>query len=84
MTANEKIEAIDNKIKQNKSQYHLDRQTAKILTSSRNDDKYELLTTGDILSEKELLEKAICSQKIRMLFVRLRIRSTNSNCKRSV
>ena len=43
MTISKKIKTIDNKIKQNKAQYALDRQTAKILTlSSRNVDKYEM------------------------------------------
>ena len=42
MTVSEKIKAIDNKIEQNKAQYSLDRQTAKISAlSSRNISKYE-------------------------------------------
>ena len=37
MTVREKTKTIDNKIKQNKAQYNLDRQTAKIFAlSSRN------------------------------------------------
>ena len=40
MTVSEKIKTIDNKIEQNKSQYKLDRQTAKISAfTSGNLDK---------------------------------------------
>ena len=42
MSINEKIKAINNKIEQNKAQYNLDRQTAKIsILSSGNVSKYE-------------------------------------------
>ena len=45
MSISEKIRTIDNKIEQNKAQYDLDRQTAKILAlSSGNNSKCELLT----------------------------------------
>ena len=57
MSISEKIEAINNKMEQNKAQYDLDRQTAKI--SSVNVCKYEFLTGKDVLSEKDLLEKAL-------------------------
>ena len=54
-----KIEIIDNKIKQKKVWYDLDKQTAKISTpSSGNLDKYEFLTGKDVSPEKDLLEKA--------------------------
>ena len=54
----QKIKTIDNKIKQNKAQYNLDRQAAKISAlSSGNVSKYEFLTLKDILSKKELLKK---------------------------
>ena len=44
MTVSEKIKTIDNKIEQNKAQYYLNRQTAKISTlSSGNNGKYEFL-----------------------------------------
>ena len=36
MTVSEKIKTIDNKIKQNKARYDLDRQTAKISALSSN------------------------------------------------
>ena len=42
MSINEKIKAINNKIDQNKAQYNLDRQTARIsILSSGNVSKYE-------------------------------------------
>ena len=41
MNISDKMEAINNKIEQNKTQYNLDRQTAKILyLSSENVSKY--------------------------------------------
>ena len=59
MNISEKIKTINNKIEQNKSQYDLDRQTAKILAlSSVNVSKYEFLTGEDVLTAKKLLEKA--------------------------
>ena len=55
----EKIKTINNKIEQNKAQYNLDRQTAKLSAlSSGNISKIELLTSKDVLPEKHLLEKA--------------------------
>ena len=59
MTVSVKIKTIDNKIEENKVQYNLDRQTANTLALSlKNIDKYEILTGGDILTEKELLQKS--------------------------
>ena len=59
MTVGVKIKTIDNKIEENKVQYNLDRQTANTLALSlKNIDKYEVLTGGDILTEKELLQKS--------------------------
>ena len=70
----EKIKAIDNKIKQNKAQYNLDRQIAKIFTlSSGNVNEYEFLTDQDILSEN----KSCYNQKIWMLSVRKSFWKTN-------
>ena len=58
MTVSEKIGTNDNKIEQNKAQYNLDRQTAKISALSPSYvGKYEFLTGEDILPEKELLEE---------------------------
>ena len=46
-------------MEQNKAQYNLDKQTAKISAlSSGNVSKYEFLTGKDVLPEKELVEKA--------------------------
>ena len=50
---------IDNKIEQNKAQYNLDRQTAKISALlSENVSIYEFLMGKVVLPEKDLLEKA--------------------------
>ena len=65
MTVNVKIKTVDNKIEQNKTQYNLDRQAAKILAlSSRNIGKYEFLTDEDILREKELLQKVATNKNL--------------------
>ena len=49
MSISEKIKAIKNKIEQNKAQYNLDRETAKIsVLSSRNVSKILFLTGKDI------------------------------------
>ena len=59
MTVSEKIKIIDNKMEQNKAQYDLDTQIARILASSSgNLEKYQFLTGKNVLLEKELLEKA--------------------------
>ena len=56
MIVDEKIKTIDNKIYQNKAQYNLDRQNAKISAlSSGNVSKYKFLTGKDVFPEKELL-----------------------------
>ena len=55
----EKIKAVNNKIEQNKAQYDLDGQTAKISALlSGNVGKNEFLTRKDVLPEKEFLEKS--------------------------
>ena len=49
MTVTDQIKILDRKIKQNESQYDLDREAAKISAlSSNNLDKYELLTGEDL------------------------------------
>ena len=59
MTVSVKIKTIDNKIEENKVQYNLDRQAANTLALSlKIIDKYEILTGGNILTEKELLQKS--------------------------
>ena len=58
MNVGEKIKTIDNKIKQNKVQYGLNKQTARISAlSSRNVGKQKFLTGEDVLTAKDLLEK---------------------------
>ena len=55
----EKIKTIHNKTEQNKAQYNLDRQTAKLSALSLGIViKYEFLTGKDVLPEKDLVEKA--------------------------
>ena len=59
MSIDEKIKTINSKIEQNKAQYNLDREAAKIpALSSGNVSKYEFLTGKDVLPEKDLPEKA--------------------------
>ena len=56
MTPSEKIKTINNKIEQNKAQYSLDRQTAKIsVLSSGNVAKYEYFTGEDVLPGRGLM-----------------------------
>ena len=65
MTFSEKLKTINNIIEQNRAQYDLDWQTAKILAlSSWNVCKYEFLTGEDVLPEKELLEKAATIKRL--------------------
>ena len=64
MSISEKIKTIDKKIEQNKAQYNFDRQTAKSSAlSSGSVTKYGFLTAKDVLSRKELLEKAAVISK---------------------
>ena len=65
MTVSEEITAIDKKMEQNKAQWKLERQTAKISAfSPENVGKYEFLTDEDVLPEKKLLQKSCYNQKI--------------------
>lgn len=58
MTVSERIKATDNKIDQNKAQYNLHRQVAKVsVLSLRNFGKYKFLTDEDVSPEKHLSEK---------------------------
>ena len=65
MSISENIDqSNNNKIKQNKAQYDLDRKAAKISAlSSRNVSKYEFLISKDVLSEKYFLEKVAAIKK---------------------
>ena len=58
MSINEKIKTINNKIEQNKAQYDLDRQAAKISAlSSGNISKYEFLTAKDVLEKTATMRR---------------------------
>ena len=64
MSIKEKIKVITNKMEQNKAQYNLDRQTAKISAiSSGNVSEYEFLTGKDVLPRTNLFEKAAASKR---------------------
>ena len=64
MSICDKIKTVNNKVKQRKAQYSLDRQTATISAlSSGNVSKYEFLTSKDILTEINQLEKAATMKK---------------------
>ena len=68
MSIGEKVKAINNKIEQNKVQYDLDRQIAKISAlSSGNVSKYEFLAGKDVLLEKCSLEKATALKRFEYL-----------------
>ena len=59
MTVTDQIKILNRKIKQNESQYDLDREAAKIpALSSNNLDKYELLTGEDLGLKPSTVEQA--------------------------
>ena len=59
MTVTDQIKILNRKIKQNDSQYHLDREAAKMSAlSSINLDKYELLTDEDLHLKPSTVEQA--------------------------
>ena len=59
MIVTDQIKILDRKIKQNESQYDLDREAAKISAlSSNNLDKYEYLTGEDLGLKPSTVEKA--------------------------
>ena len=60
MGISENLKTIDNKIEQNKAQYNLERQTAKISAlSSVNVNNYEFLTSKDVLAKKKTCQKKL-------------------------
>ena len=66
MSISDKIKTIDNKTKQNKTQYNLDWETANISAlSSENVGKYDFLTGNDILPEKDLTENFCQGSKLK-------------------
>ena len=59
MTVTDQIKILNRKIKQNETQYDLDREAAKISAlSSKNLDKYEYLTDEDLGLKPSTVEKA--------------------------
>ena len=59
MTVTDQIKILNRKIKQNESQYDLDRKAAKISAfSSNNLDKYEYLTGEDLDLKPSTVEQA--------------------------
>ena len=59
MTVTDQIKILNRKIKQNESQYDLDREAAKISAlSSNNLDKYKLLTDEDLDIKPSIIEQA--------------------------
>ena len=59
MTVTDQIKILNRKIKQNESQYDLDREAAKISALSSNKlDKYELLTGEDLGLKPSTIEQA--------------------------
>ena len=59
MTVNEQIKILDNKIRSNQAQYDLDRQNAKISSSSSGElDKYEYLTGANVGYKADVVQKA--------------------------
>ena len=66
MSISEKIQAINKKTEQNKAQYNLDKQTAKISAlSSGNANKYEFLTAKMFRKKKQMQSKVfniLCSE----------------------
>ena len=59
MTIIEQVKILDDKIKSNKAQYDLDRETAKISAlSSKELEKYEYVTAEDLGYEPEVIQRA--------------------------
>ena len=59
MTVTDQIKILNRKVKQNESQYNLDREAAKISAlPSKNLDKYELLTDEDLDIKPSIVEQA--------------------------
>ena len=59
MTLTEQVKILNDKIKANKAQYHLDREAAKIsVLSSGELEKYEYLTGEDLEYKPDVVQKA--------------------------
>ena len=63
MSISEKIKAINNKYKQNKTQYNLDWKISKISALS------SFLSSDDVLPQKDLLEKAAIMKRFKYLLL---------------
>ena len=64
MTVTDQIKILNRKVKQNESQYDLDRKAAKMSAfSSKNLDKYELLTSEDL----DLKPSTVAQKKLNIL-----------------
>ena len=58
MTLTEQVKILDDKIKANKAQYELDRETAKISALSSGElEKYEYLTGEDLGYKPDVIQK---------------------------
>ena len=59
MTITEQVKILDDKIKENKTQYDLDRQAAKLSALSSGElEKYEYLTGEDLGYKPDVVQKA--------------------------
>ena len=59
MTLTEQVKILDDKIKANKAQYDLDREVAKISSTSIGElEKYEYLTGEDLGYKPDVIQKA--------------------------
>ena len=83
ISINEKSKTIDKKIKQNKAQYGLDKQSPKISTLSLiNVSGYEFLTGKDFVQEKDLLEKAATMKRFEYSSSGKRLKAQNDIAKK--
>ena len=59
MTLSEQVRILDDKIKDNKAQYNLDREAAKISTLSSGElEKYKYLTSEELGHKPDVIQKA--------------------------
>ena len=84
MSINEKSKTIDKKIKQNKAQYGLDKQSPKQSStlSLINVSGYEFLTGKDFVPEKDLLEKAATMKRFEYSSLSKKLKAQNDIAKK--
>ena len=84
MSINEKSKTIDKKIKQNKAQYGLDKQSPKQSStlSLINVSGYEFLTGKDFAPEKDLLEKAATMKRFEYSSLGKKLKAQNDIAKK--